>query len=600
MRDLADVTLGEIRRGLSRYRPVIGLALVLLLGIAVLRQPPVVVEEEVAPESSGLLRDQEGPPPSQGGDAPGGEEPGPAAEQGGEEAPVPREEGADAQAAAEPPAAVGGQVGPECDPETGRIKVPDFDAAPCVDPFRGDNGGSTYRGVESDVIRVVLYQGEIDPVAEAALAGAQVLDSEEAVRETYLDYAEYFEFYYETHGREVEIIPFSASGSDEQAQRADALRVANEIDAFASIDSVLAGSGSVYWETLAREGVLCLCSLQDSRVVPEYLDHSPFWWGYQLGPEFTYLNSAEYIGKNLWGQTAEHAGDITLRTADRRLGLLYAETRDQTNEQAADFLERELGERGAGLATRVAFTAGNVRQAQEQARSVIAQLRESDVTTVLYKGGPLILAVFTKEATQQQYFPEWFLTGGSSVDTNLLGRSYDEAQARNMFGLGTFWVEAQREQQREWRLHHWFHGEGPQAGQLYRSIFPVQWTLFTGIHLAGPTLTPETFRDGLFAYPPSTGGITRPQISFGQGAYPWESYLAYDNQAPIWWDADAVGSDEGGRQGRGMWRWVDGGRRYAPGQWPSGDPRLFDPEGAVTRYEEPPPEDRHPTYEPRH
>ena len=37
----------------------------------------------------------------------------------------------------------------------------------------------------------------------------------------------------------------------------------------------------------------------------------------------------------------------------------------------------------------------------------------------------------------------------------------------------------------------------------------------------------------------------------------------------IRWDPDAESTDELGRSGRGSYRYVDGGRRYLVGQWPS-------------------------------
>src|SRR5687767_14484116 len=54
-------------------------------------------------------------------------------------------------------------AGADCDTSTGRIKVPTIAAPPCVPPFSGDNGGSTYQGVTADTIKVVYFQAESDP-----------------------------------------------------------------------------------------------------------------------------------------------------------------------------------------------------------------------------------------------------------------------------------------------------------------------------------------------------------------------------------------------------------------------------------------------------
>ncbi len=63
----------------------------------------------------------------------------------------------------------------------------------------------------------------------------------------------------------------------------------------------------------------------------------------------------------------------------------------------------------------------------------------------------------------------------------------------------------------------------------------------------------------------------------------------------MWWDPTATGPDEIRKDGTGMWQYVDGGKRYLPGDWPTED-KLFDPEGAVTIYEIAPPEETPPDY----
>ena len=45
-----------------------------------------------------------------------------------------------------------------------------------------------------------------------------------------------------------------------------------------------------------------------------------------------------------------------------------------------------------------------------------------------------------------------------------------------------------------------------------------------------------------------------------------------------------MGPDETGNVGTGMYRLVDGGRRYLPGHWPTTPVKLFDPAGTVTIY----------------
>lgn len=100
------------------------------------------------------------------------------------------------------------------------------------------------------------------------------------------------------------------------------------------------------------------------------------------------------------------------------------------------------------------------------------------------------------------------------------------------------------------------------------------------VHLAGPDLTPETFRDGLHRYAPSGGGPTRPTL-----------YWADDRHGDVtlmWWDPEAIGVDEAGERGPGMYRYAHGGRRYRVGQIPDApeEAGLFDEQSAITDYTE--------------
>ena len=56
--------------------------------------------------------------------------------------------------------------------------------------------------------------------------------------------------------------------------------------------------------------------------------------------------------------------------------------------------------------------------------------------------------------------------------------------------------------------------------------------------------------------------------------------------------------DELGVDGTGMWTFVDGGKRYLPGEWPKSAPKVFDPNGAVTIYDTQPPEAKLKDYTP--
>ncbi|MGI8794860.1 MAG: hypothetical protein ACR2H3_17085, partial [Acidimicrobiales bacterium] len=73
---------------------------------------------------------------------------------------------------------------------------------------------------------------------------------------------------------------------------------------------------------------------------------------------------------------------------------------------------------------------------------------------------------------------------------------------------------------------------------------------------------------------------------------------AYDDVTEIWWDRTASGPDEVGAQGAGMYRYVDGGKRYLATKHPTTDPKAFVVEGTVLLYNERPKSDDPPNYPP--
>ena len=52
------------------------------------------------------------------------------------------------------------------------------------------------------------------------------------------------------------------------------------------------------------------------------------------------------------------------------------------------------------------------------------------------------------------------------------------------------------------------------------------------------------------------------------------------------------------KEGKGLWRFVEGGKRYLAGEWPEDDFPAFDEEGTSTIYDEVPASEAPPEYEP--
>jgi hypothetical protein len=496
---------------------------------------------------------------------------------------------------------------PACDPATGRLAVPTRFAPPCV-PSVASNSGATWAGVTATTVTVAVYLGRGSVATGALAAAAGNRDTADEIAATYRSYTDYFERHYQTWGRRLRLVFVTPSGGDDDPirARADAVRVATELGAFASWGGP--ARTSAYAEELAARRVLCICA------VPEpdawYQARAP----YAIAPEPTtgqrIALQAEYVAKRLAGRVARFAGDVMTSAQTRTFGLVYEDTPGQAGLRGAENLERALRRSGVELLDSVGFSGAATAPAtgSAEARKVVSRLRQSGATSVLYVGDGLFPVFMTQEATRQGYSPEWVLLGPGGAgdigggltgfDTTNAARTYDQTQWAHAFGLSFAAARVAPGQGDAWRVYAWQTGQSPPARASHALIYRAPWIFFTGMHLGGPVLTPASVRDGLFRLPPAGRGmVTSPSVSFGHhGVWAGDDYGAADDVTELWWDATATGPDEYGAGGVGLYRYADGGRRFLPGQQPAADCAAFTRPNSVTIYDELPPSDRPPSY----
>lgn len=490
--------------------------------------------------------------------------------------------------------------GERCDPDrsyndTGttlaRLAIPSVYAPPCVPDWDSDhpwvsaggetftdNGGATAPGVTADTIKVVFYLAAEQDIAKQ-LQQFGVLDGDDATIEGVQGLVEMSNHLYETYGRQVEVVPFYATGDGRSpsAARADAVRVV-EMGAFASIGGPT--QTSAYQHELARRGVLCIqCGYASTDAV--LAEDAPYAWGYQATPDQLVFGILG-LGTEMFRESrAQYAGDPEMRERTRQVGIVHYEQDPPIfgplKQEALDLAEAQ-GVQAEAIIQYILDP--NTLNAQAQA--IIGRLKREDVTTVVFLGDPLMPRLLTQQATKQDYHPEWVFTGTAFTDTAAVARLYDQEQMAHAFGASSTPARTAPEVSESWRLYEWWHGSEPTSPKTMLFWGPVVQQLFLGIHMAGPNLTAETFAGGLFNYPPTgstnlagrdptsllidgyLAGDTTPAISFGprsDGDSTWVDYVAVDDFTSVWWDPNAVGPDESGEEGPGLWQYVGFGLR---------------------------------------
>lgn len=117
--------------------------------------------------------------------------------------------------------------------------------------------------------------------------------------------------------------------------------------------------------------------------------------------------------------------------------------------------------------------------------------------------------------------------------------------------------------------------------------------------LVGDPLTPQTFTRTAPGGPQESDGAgTARGVGSAAEKGRWDEvdYQGVDDATEVWWDPEAMGPDENGNDGLGMYRYVDGGERYLPGEWPETRPAVFQEEDSVTIYTERPADEAYPQY----
>jgi hypothetical protein len=481
-----------------------------------------------------------------------------------------------------------------CDEERGRVAIPSFFAPPCYANIEGDNGGATATGVTGDSIKVVAYIAiDDDPILNLITGSVGIEDTGDEAAATYQGYRDLYQTYYQTYGREVELVEYRATGTaiDEEAARADAQAIA-DMEPFAVWGGPVLTSA--FADELAARQVICVGCLGGG--LPEWYDErAPYTVNVGKMADQTRLTFIEYIEKKLAGRNAEFAGDEGMHDEERVFGSVNLEINEESATLAENF-ESDLEDKGIEIAERVSY-AFDPGRLQEQADQIMARMKAAGVTTILFRGDPVAPANLTRAATSQDYFPEWVVDGANLVDSTVFARTYDSEQWSHAFGVSGLTARAEPLEQNYNSIYRWWTGEEPPARDTNPVLYPQPALFFSALQVAGPNLTPESFQQGLFNLPPTPEAITNPSISFGdKDIWPYTDYNGVDDATEIFWDADEQGPDEINRDGTGMWRYVDGGKRYLYGEWTDEPSRVFQEEGSVAILADPPEDEQPPDY----
>ena len=431
-------------------------------------------------------------------------------------------------------------------------------AAPCRAAFVGDNGGATYRNVTGEEVRVGFWHGLVNS-PEGPLADTPPPD-ENAASRTMRVLQSYINRHFELYGRRFRLVSLTPTDTSVAQHKATAVRADQEHHVFASI--YLAPP---YCEEMARRGLPTVC---DNVSRSFYERNAPYVYSWLPDLTTTDRLTAELVCKQLKDRPASYTNDAALSTTTRKFGVAVqsdpAVNGERSSKELAGILRESCGVEVEAVDFNAADDQGTGRLA-----TAMSIFRSRGVTSVIVSAQGGIVAALMSTATANQYFPEWIFPGQYALDWNSFARIFPPEQSAHAFGVGPNEIARPLDETECFRAYRTEDPTGTPDRQTCLLFWQQLLTVANGIQEAGPELTAESFKDGLWSIghrlypgdPHATGG------GFGPGDW---TYL--DSVGLIWWD-NAANDPEQNRPG--AYHWLHDGQRYVAGEIPVEEPLFF-------------------------
>ena len=442
----------------------------------------------------------------------------------------------------------------------------DPQSPPCVaysDP-KLDNGGATSKGVTRDQISIAVPSQFFE---DASIPPKL---------------ATFFNKRFELYGRKLVLTPYTPTGCGSGSQpdpakmRDDAVAVDEELQAFASLAYCNAsGADHHYYDALAQRHIV---SVTDGNltngVEAHYAARAPYEWNVQPGVDTILASTAQFVCATLAGRPPRYAGPTQARAPVRKLGLIYTRATDGTVPDVSPLRD---GLKACGQSL-FEVRDDQTSDASRNGVSTMVAMQNAGVTSVLCVCNILdTRGVYMPAASGQGYQPEWVETSyiNNDLDNAYAGNAPPD-QAQHVLGL-SFRNKLLPKQDMPWywALREVDPSADPQGGTYYSadSRYEQLLLLASGIQLAGPHLTPQTFAAGLQrAQFPNPGAGTAPYYQARVG-FDGGRHTEYADATMFWYDPKQPGTIDPSVPGAICY--VDRGRRHALGQWTRSDPAFF-------------------------
>lgn len=449
-------------------------------------------------------------------------------------------------------------------------QIEDPQSPPCVDYFDGDNGGATSQGVTANEVRVAVVEADFP--------------------KTHVQpYQAFFNSRFQFYGRKITFEYLKGPAMANPTQEKAAASEAAERKVFAGL-----GGGNIslnaYFRELAAEQIMAI-GFYPYFTSTELAGMRPYTWQFRSAIDVDSSNYGLWACNRLGGgRKAIHASGVDkdarpIAEQPRKFAVYYSRYMASDPYGPEDLVE-SLASCGINVDPDLVFKRdASARYALNPGDPVnvgdVQKMKNAGVTTVLCMCHVISQNSIMGAASAQSWSPEWPSQGTfggqacNHCNRSFLGSSPN--QRRQLFGVisdykvvpvaDSSWCVALREQGEECPAAGSQHSDR----QRYRVLYGMMLLLASGIQMAGPNLTPESFEKGLrgatFPNPPHYTNPAR--VGFNTG------YAMLDGDiAEFYWRDGAIDAEDGSP---GANCYVNGGKFHQRKDIPKDPPVDFFP-----------------------
>lgn len=454
-------------------------------------------------------------------------------------------------------------------------QIDDPQSPPCIAFYQGDNGGATAKGVTRDSIYIAVPTPESSETQYAALA-------------------KFFNDRFQFYGRKI-VLQFCGNGgggSAEADQVADAAEAAagcgNNIPPFAST-FYRQNNGAYYMPAMGcRYKTIVVGSY--SPYDKKFLERcAPYQYQYPMEVDEEFANIGEWICNRLAGKTAQYADGNdnstpakAMNSLPRKFGIMLApftSVDPVARLDALDPMRSRLKACNADVPTsRVIINPVTGLFDPSSAQNAVLQMKNAGVTSVICMCNFFSFGSLQRGADASAYQPEWITStfGLNDINSSFILGAGPPGQMQNTFGI-TFHPRLVKPLLNPYNraVQEGDPSVAPDTattGEAKLEVYRALLLLASGIQMAGPRLTVETFRDGLrrtrFPNPfheTLAGAVDVRPMGYSLTADAAEWYFDNNARGPF--------TDSGAKSGTVCY--IDGGKRRTLGNWPRGDAPFF-------------------------